>query len=68
MASKRCRQAEQTGILGSKLKWAEEDYIKHPSSFKLKEIATLCSALDSLSSKEDLLDKKMLEHEDKAGK
>ena len=48
MSSKRRRQAEQREILEYKLKVAENQYIKAPSSEKLKEVSALRSALDSL--------------------
>uniref|UniRef100_A0A3B3YI25 Reverse transcriptase domain-containing protein n=1 Tax=Poecilia mexicana TaxID=48701 RepID=A0A3B3YI25_9TELE len=70
---KRHRQTEQQKILESKLKLAEENYIKKPSTHKLKEITALCSSLDCLLTKEAEIKirfarQRLYEHGNKPGK
>lgn len=72
-STKRRRQAEQRKILESKLKHAEGEYGKRPSSQKLKEVSALRCALDSLLTKEAenqirFARQKLYESGNKAGK
>lgn len=67
------RQAEQRKVLESKLKHAEGDYLKKPSTGKLKEIYALRSALDCLLTKDAktkirFARQRLYEHGDKPGK